>query len=91
MAVVRVAQQAGFTIAEIRTLLHGFSDQTPPSERWRELATEKLPQVEALIERAIGMKRLLEQGLGRGCLRIEDCVLIRGEKPMYEHEDRTRL
>jgi len=33
LAIVRVAQQAGFTIAEIRTLLDGFSEDTPPSER----------------------------------------------------------
>src|SRR5215203_3264259 len=31
LAVVRVAQQAGFTISEIRTLLDGFSEDTPPS------------------------------------------------------------
>ena len=43
LAVVRVAQQAGFTISEIRTLLDGFSEDTPPSERWRVLAEEKIP------------------------------------------------
>jgi MerR family redox-sensitive transcriptional activator SoxR len=30
LAVVRVAQQAGFTISEIRTLLDGFSEDFPP-------------------------------------------------------------
>ena len=35
LAVVRVAQQAGFTLSEIRTLLDGFCEDTPPSERWR--------------------------------------------------------
>ena len=76
LAVVGVAQQAGFTIAEIRTLLDGFSEDTPPSERWRVLASEKLPEVEALIGRARGMKRLLERGLECECLRIEDCELL---------------
>jgi MerR family redox-sensitive transcriptional activator SoxR len=52
LAVVRLAQQAGFTISEIRTLLNGFSENTPPSERWRLLAEEKLPEVDVLIERA---------------------------------------
>ncbi len=61
LAVVRVAQQAGFTISEIRTLLDGFSEDTPPSERWRVLAQDKLPEVEALVERALSMKDLLEQ------------------------------
>jgi MerR family redox-sensitive transcriptional activator SoxR len=76
LAVVRIAQQAGFTVAEIRTLLHGFSGDAPPSERWRKLAREKLAEVEVLIERAQGMKRVLERGLGCECLRIEDCVLF---------------
>ena len=38
LAVVRVAQQAGFTVSEIRTLLDGYSEDIPPSERWRLLA-----------------------------------------------------
>jgi MerR family transcriptional regulator, redox-sensitive transcriptional activator SoxR len=76
LAVVRVAQRAGFTIAEIRELLDGFSEDTPPSERWRVLAREKLPEVEALVERALGMKRLLERGLRCDCLRLEDCDLV---------------
>ena len=93
LAVVRVAQQAGFTVAEIRTLLHGFSVETPPSARWRALASEKLPEVEALIERALGMKRLLEQGLRCDCLRLEDCTLAgvrdlgAGTHPCAEEEN----
>ena len=77
LAVVRVAQQAGFTISEIRTLLDGFSEDFPPSERWRLMAREKLPEVEALVERALGMKDLLERGLRCECLSLEDCALIR--------------
>jgi MerR family transcriptional regulator, redox-sensitive transcriptional activator SoxR len=79
MAVVRVAQQAGFTISEIRTLLNGFSEETPPSECWRLLAEEKLPEVEALVKRALGMRAVLERGLRCECLRLEDCDLIGGE------------
>jgi MerR family transcriptional regulator, redox-sensitive transcriptional activator SoxR len=81
LAVVRVAQQAGFTISEIRTLLNGYSEDTPPSERWRLLAEEKLPEVEALVERALGMKYLLERGLRCECLRLEDCALVSKEAP----------
>ena len=81
LAVVQVAQQAGFTISEIRTLLDGFSDNTPPSERWRVLAREKLTEVESLVERALGMKRLLERGLRCECLRLEDCDLLGREAP----------
>ena len=79
LAVVRVAQQAGFTISEVRRLLDEFSEDTPPSERWRVLAREKLPEVEAQIGRARGMKRLLERGLECECLRIEDCDFLLAE------------
>ena len=81
LAVVRVAQQAGVTISEIRTLLNGYSEDTLPSERWRLLAEEKLPEVEALVERALGMKDLLERGLRCECLRLEDCALVSKEAP----------
>ena len=76
LAVVRVAQQAGFTVAEIRTLLHGFSADTPPSTRWQALARRKLPEVEALIERTIGMRDLLQRGLDCECLNLKDCAII---------------
>ena len=79
LAIVRVAQQAGFTISEVRRLLDGFSEDTPPSERWRVLAREKLPEVEAQIVRPRGMKRLLERGLECECLRIEECDFLLGE------------
>jgi MerR family redox-sensitive transcriptional activator SoxR len=81
LAVVRVAQKAGFTISEIRTLLDGFPEDTPPSERWRALAREKLTEVEALIERALGMQDLLEKGLRCECLRLEECSLVSDETP----------
>ena len=92
LTVVRVAQQAGFTISEIRVLLDGFSENTPPSERWRVLAREKLPEVEALVERAFGMKHLLERGLRCDCLRLADCALVRCEDPTRQrHEDYTAI
>lgn len=41
LAVIRLAQRAGLSIAEIQTLLH---DNNPPSERWQTLAVKKLPR-----------------------------------------------
>lgn len=75
LAVIGTAQHAGFTIAEIRTLLHGFEAGTPAAERWRVLAEQKLPEVEALIARAQEMKRIIEASLECGCLNLEDCAL----------------
>jgi MerR family redox-sensitive transcriptional activator SoxR len=81
LALVRIAQQAGFTISEIRTLLDGFSPDTPPSELWRALAREKLTEVDALIQRALGMEDLLERGLRCECLSLEECSLFGDETP----------
>jgi MerR family redox-sensitive transcriptional activator SoxR len=63
LKVVQLAQQAGFTVAEIQTLLHGFAPDTPPAARWDPLARQKLRELDALIERVQQMKRILETGL----------------------------
>lgn len=76
LAVIELAQRAGFTLAETRTLLNGFSAKVPPSARWRALADRKLPEIEALIARANAMKRLLEEGLECDCLSLDDCGLL---------------
>lgn len=51
LAVIRLAQRAGFTVAETRTFLHGFAPAAPPPARWQALAAAKLPAVEALLAR----------------------------------------
>ena len=48
----------------------------PASERWRTLAAAKLAEVDAVIARAQGMRRVLEQALRCGCLRLEDCAAL---------------
>jgi MerR family redox-sensitive transcriptional activator SoxR len=75
LRVIQLAQQAGFTVAEIQTLLHGFAPDTPPAARWLPLAQHKIAELDALIERAQQMKRILETGLNCGCLRLEDCAI----------------
>ena len=74
--VLRFAQRAGFTLDEIRTLFHGFGADTPLNERWDALAKTKVAELDALIERATRMKRAILAGLGCGCVRVEDCVVV---------------
>lgn len=68
LAIIDVAQRAGFSLAEIRELLEGFDAVGHTSPRWRSMARRKLEEVQALIERAHTMKRLLEEGLSVGRL-----------------------
>jgi MerR family transcriptional regulator, redox-sensitive transcriptional activator SoxR len=74
LAIIATAQRMGFTIAEIGTLLHGFDAETPAWTRWQTLARHKLPEIEALIAHAHGMKRLLEASLHCECLTLAECV-----------------
>jgi MerR family redox-sensitive transcriptional activator SoxR len=74
LVLIAVAQRMGFTIAEIKTLFDGFAPDTPASARWQALAARKLPEVEAQIARAQGMKALLEEALQCGCLTLDACA-----------------
>jgi MerR family redox-sensitive transcriptional activator SoxR len=71
---LRFAQRAGFTVAEIRTLFHGFGAEVPPARRWQALAERKLQELDELIASAQRMRRAVEAGMRCGCLRIEDCA-----------------
>jgi MerR family transcriptional regulator, redox-sensitive transcriptional activator SoxR len=74
LALIRMAQEAGFTIEEIRTLIDGFSAETPAGDRWRTLARQKLVEVGAQIVRAQTMRRVLQESLRCGCLSLEECA-----------------
>lgn len=73
LAIIKLAQKAGFTIAEIRALLHDFPAAAAPSERWTRYAVPKLQEIHRLIERAQQMERLLQQVLQCECDTLTDC------------------
>ena len=74
LAFIQLAQQAGFSMAEIQTLVSGFDEDAPLGVRWRTLAEQKLAELEVLITRAQGMKRLLEEGIRCQCLNLDECI-----------------
>ncbi len=75
LEVMRFAQGAGFSLDEIRTLFHGFGEETPMGDRWQALAQAKLKEMDDLIARAQRMRQAILAGLGCGCVRLEDCVV----------------
>jgi MerR family transcriptional regulator, redox-sensitive transcriptional activator SoxR len=79
--VLRFAQQAGFTLEEIKTLFNGFRAETPLSSRWQALARTKLHELDELAQRIKRMRRALEVSLKCGCVRIEDCSLSPADVP----------
>jgi len=77
LELLRFAQQAGFTLAEVKALLCCPDSRSPLSARWRAIARRKVLQLDQLAERVQAMRRALELGLNCGCLRVEDCALPR--------------
>lgn len=84
ISLIRTAQQAGFTIAEIQTLLYDFPLNTPPSQRWHALAGKKIVELDELIGRVQAMKALLEQTLHCQCSTIDECAGIEEGKSLSE-------
>jgi MerR family transcriptional regulator, redox-sensitive transcriptional activator SoxR len=74
LRVIHLAKDAGFTVAEIRRLFHGFDSATAASARWQSLATRKLHDITALIARARRMQQVLEGLLSCECTELEECV-----------------
>ncbi len=74
LAFIQAAQAVGFSVAEMRTLLHELDEDTPVSARWQVLAKQKLAEVDVLIQRAQSMRRMLEQGLDCSCSDLEQCI-----------------
>jgi MerR family redox-sensitive transcriptional activator SoxR len=76
LGVVAIAQQAGFTLAEVRELLDGTDAGAPAGDTLRALAERKLPEVEALIARAEAMRAWLELARECGCPSLDVCALF---------------
>jgi MerR family redox-sensitive transcriptional activator SoxR len=73
LSLIALAREAGFTMAEIKRLVKGFTPGTPPAAKWRELATRKLEQIDTMVQRAERMRAVLHVALDCGCFRLEDC------------------
>jgi MerR family redox-sensitive transcriptional activator SoxR len=74
LAVIDVAQRAGLSLAEIGDLLEIGTD--PLSDRLQHLAAHKLPEIEALIDRAERVRGWLTLATGCDCQTVDECALF---------------
>lgn len=74
LAVIDVAQRAGLSLEEIRELVQHGND--PMNDRLRELAARRLPEIDALIDRARRVRAWLQDASNCSCERIDDCALF---------------
>jgi DNA-binding transcriptional MerR regulator len=73
LALVALAQEVGFTVAEIAALLRGHVND---KERWREMAERKLGEIDLQMERLQAMKRLLGAAAACECSGVDACEVI---------------
>ncbi|MGI8644620.1 MAG: MerR family transcriptional regulator [Thermomicrobiales bacterium] len=81
LRVVRMAREAGFTIAEIKALFHSFPEDTAASLRWRALAGQKIAEMNTVIAQAERMRAVLEESMRCECLTFDGCALIGWSDP----------
>jgi MerR family transcriptional regulator, redox-sensitive transcriptional activator SoxR len=76
LAVIATAQRVGLRLDEIKLLLAAPAAGAPVSERLRRLAKRRLPEVDALIERAQLVRGWLECAARCECPTLDDCPLF---------------
>lgn len=88
LAMIAVAQRAGFTLREAKMLLDGLQADTAPTEEWRELAARKLTEIEQLLARTEAMRALLRTWLECDCLTLEDIDAFRRANAEWARDQR---
>ena len=76
LAVIRAAQQVGFSLAEIVEMLSGLPDDHQVTEaEWRRLAESWRPQIDDRIRVLEQLRDQLDSCIGCGCLSIKTCLM----------------
>src|SRR5262249_48203998 len=74
--VIATAQRAEMSLDEIRLLLDASTADQPATERLRELARRKLPELSEAISRAELVRGWLEDAARCRCPTLDDCPLF---------------
>jgi MerR family transcriptional regulator, redox-sensitive transcriptional activator SoxR len=68
------AKDTGFSLPEIKLLLHGFPPSTTAGDRWRKLAAAKIQELESSIAKARAMEKLLRSIMKCRCVTMDQCA-----------------
>lgn len=88
IALIKMAQRAGFTLAEIRDLLDADADRGV-TRQWRALAERKLPELDRFIEQTQTLRDAVADCLACGCMNFDACRLLADVEPGAPDTDRT--
>jgi MerR family transcriptional regulator, redox-sensitive transcriptional activator SoxR len=93
---IRIAQQVGLSLDEIRSALASLPDNRTPDEKdWERLSTSWRPRLDAQIAVLERLRDRLDGCIGCGCLSLSYCRLLnpgdhaaeRGPGPRYILDD----
>ena len=71
---VQLAQNAGFTIVEMRSLLNSAAHSPPSSDHWRQIAKAKRQELQLKIEQSKKMDIVLSKIMNCKCSTLNKCV-----------------
>ncbi|MFJ9591376.1 MerR family transcriptional regulator [Streptomyces virginiae] len=80
IALIKMAQRAGFTLAEIRALLDTDGDRGT-TRQWRALAESKLPELDRFIRQTQMLRDAVADCLACGCMNFDKCALLAEDGP----------
>ncbi|MEA3215199.1 MAG: MerR family transcriptional regulator, redox-sensitive transcriptional activator SoxR [Acidimicrobiia bacterium] len=93
---IRVAQQVGLSLEEIREALASLPDNRTPNEKdWERLSSSWRPRIDQQIAMLERLRERLHRCIGCGCLSLRVCRLVnaddqagqRGPGPRYVLDD----
>lgn len=75
IALIKMAQRARFTLAEIRQLLDTDADRGA-TRQWRALAERKIPELDQFIQETQTLRNAVADCLACGCMNFDSCRLL---------------
>lgn len=89
---IRVAQQVGLSLDEIRSALESLPDNRTPTHRdWERLAKSWRPRLDAQIAMLERLRDRLTGCIGCGCLSLKACRLFNPDDELGQHGPGPRL
>lgn len=76
LEVIGIAQRAGFSLDEIKLLVTPVRAGSPVGEQLREMATDKLPKVEAAIKDLHSIREWMSAATRCDCEDLDVCALF---------------
>lgn len=76
LKLIRSAQNVGWSLQEIRSLLLNSNDFSAISENWKQNVPDKIRELETIIVQTQKMKKALLNSLDCRCEEFEGCTLI---------------